>query len=126
MRKLQIAVISAFLFSLPGCSNSRLRKDFVATFKSDWPAHCSPFAKKCEKAGEKLADGVNKVGAKFDDAPIEERCGHEADKLSNNARDFTDKAKDKSVSVADSAKDGLKQAKDEDKSCFKWLRTKSK
>lgn len=104
MRKCQIALISALLFSLTGCANSRLRKDFVAMFKSDWPAQQSPFARKCDRAGQKLADGVNQVGSKFDDGPVQERSGK----------------------AVDAAKSSLDKTEDKAKSCLDWTKEKIK
>lgn len=125
MRKLQNALLGILLFSLPGCANSRLRKDFNGMLKSNWPARTSPFAQKCDKAGEKLADGVNQVGKKLDDSPIDEGCGSAQDAAEIGSDKLASASKDALDQTSDKLEETKESAKEQTKKCWDWIAPKT-
>lgn len=100
MRLLQYAALGLIFFSLSGCAHSRLRKDFVGMFKSDWPQRQSPFAQKCDNAGKSLASGVDKAAAKLDGQPLKEgsqKAKEGVDQTAGSAKEKFDETKDKAA-----------------------------
>lgn len=123
MPRFQTLIISALLITLPGCANSRLRKDCVGFLKTPFVGQ-SPFAKKCSKVGDKVGDSVNKVGAKLDDIPLEERCGSALDDVKVQERNVEKSVSDTAQQAGSQAKGAKEQCKDEAGSCLDWAKKK--